>query len=374
MVNIFISGDFCPTNRIEKLISERNFSKIYNDLLPVIKQSDIAITNLECPLTSAKEKIKKSGPNLKGAENAIEALQFAEFNLVTLANNHIMDYGESGLNSTLVKCQEAGIDYVGIGSNSQNARKPVYKIVNGITMAFINFCENEWSTAKDNNPGANSLNPILNFYDITEAKRKADHVIVVIHGGHEDYTLPSPRMKMTYRFFVDAGASVVIGHHTHSFSGYEIYKNSPIFYSLGNFIFDWEGRINSKWNRGFAVQLIINQKKLSYELIPFIQGDEHPGVRLLNSMEYDLFFKEISNLNSQINNDEILEQEFDNLMKSRKKNYLSLFEPFNSNFFLSLYYRGMLPSFLSSRKKRTMLNLIRCESHRDLLTKVLMGK
>jgi len=271
-----------------------------------------------------------------------------------------MDYGESGLDSTLAKCKEAGIDYVGVGSNSQDARKPVYKIVNGITMAFINFCENEWSTAKDKRPGANSLNPILNFYDITEAKRKADHVIVIIHGGHEDYSLPSPRMKMTYRFFIDAGASVVIGHHTHSFSGYEIYKNSPIFYSLGNFIFDWEGRINSKWNRGFAVQLTVSQNKLSYELIPFIQGEEYPGVRLLNSGEHELFIKEISNLNSHISNDEILEQEFDNLMKSRKKNYLSFFEPFGSKLFLSPYYRGIFPSLLSSQKKKTMPKLIQC--------------
>jgi hypothetical protein len=374
MVEIFISGDFCPINRNEKLILEGDFYNVFNDLLPVIKQSDIAVTNLECPLTSDISKNEKSGPNLKASEKAIEALKFAGFNLVTLANNHIMDYGESGLNSTITKCQEAGVDYVGIGSNDQNARMPVYRLINGVTIAFINFCENEWSTAKDNYPGANSLNPVLNYYDITEAKNKADHVIVIVHGGHEDYSLPSPRMKQTYRFFIDAGASVVIGHHTHSFSGYEVYKGSPIFYSLGNFIFDWNGRINSRWNRGFAVQFKIDHKNISYELIPFIQGDKHPGVRLLDESENTLFRNEIFTLNSQISNDEVMSRKFNDLIKARKRNYLSIFEPITNRFFLSLYHRGFLPSFLSARKKKDMLNLIRCESHRDLLINALMNK
>lgn len=374
MVKIFISGDFCPINRIEKLIFEGDFYQIFNDLLPFIKQSDVAITNLECPLTSYEGKSKKSGPNLKASEKAIEALKFAGFNMVTLANNHIMDYGESGLNSTVLKCKEAGIDYVGIGSNDRNARKPVYKTVDGVVVAFINFCENEWSTAKENRSGANSLNPILNYYDITEAKQKADHVIVIVHGGHEEYSLPSPRMKMTYRFFVDAGASVVIGHHTHTFSGYEVYKNSPIFYSLGNFIFDWNGRTNSKWNRGFAVKLNFNAKNLFFELVPFIQGDKHPGARLLNETENVMFTEEISTLNSQIDSDEVLNSKFKELLKSRKRNYLSILEPYRNKLFLSLYHRGILPSLLSRRKKKSILNLIRCESHRDLLINVLMDK
>lgn len=260
MVKVFVSGDFCPINRTEKLIFEGDFNKIFNDLLPIIKQSDIAVTNLECPLTTNDLKREKSGPSLKASENAVDSLQFAGFNLVTLANNHIMDYGESGLNSTLSKCREVGIDYVGIGSNNQNARKTFYKLINGVRIAFINFSENEWSIAKDNSPGANPLNVILNYYDIREAKNNADYVIVIVHGGHEDYSLPSPRMKQTYRFFIDAGASIVIGHHTHNFSGYEIYKNSPIFYSLGNFIFDRGKMINSRWNRGLAVQFSLEKK------------------------------------------------------------------------------------------------------------------
>ncbi len=374
MVKVFISGDFCPVNRVDELINKGNFGVIYNDLLPYIKQSDITITNLECPLTSSGHKSKKSGPNLRASEKAIEALRFAGFNLVTLANNHIMDYGDSGLNSTIQKCLESGIDYVGIGSNNQNAREQMFKVVDGIKIAFINFCENEWSVATESNPGANSLNPISNYYDIADAKTKADHVIVIVHGGHENYDLPSPRMKQTYRFFVDAGASAVIGHHPHCFSGFEIYKNAPIFYSLGNFIFDWYVRKESMWEKGFAVIFTFNLKSITFDLLPYIQCDERPGVRLLNETEKKIFDEKISLLNTKISNDDILNQEFIKLIKSRKKNYLSILEPFTNKILLSLYHRGFIPSLISSREKRVLLNTIRCESHRDVLLKILMEK
>ena len=95
------------------------------------------------------------------------------------------------------------------------------------------------------------------FYAIEEAKKKADFVVVIAHGGHEHYNLPSPRMKKWYRFFVDAGAHAVVGHHTHIISGYEVYKDAPIFYSLGNFCFDWEGLRNMEWNNGMLVEVKI---------------------------------------------------------------------------------------------------------------------
>lgn len=373
MVKIFITGDFCPINRIEMLISEGNYTAIFNDLLSYTQQSDVTVTNLECPLTTAVDKIKKSGPSLKASESAIRALKFAGFNLVTMANNHIMDYGEAGLNSTLKSCQKHGIDYIGVGVNSQNARNITYKNINGIIIAFINFCENEWSVAKDNTPGANSLNPIANYYDIKEAKSKADHVFVIVHGGHEKYSLPSPRMKQTYRFFIDAGASAVIGHHTHCFSGYEIYNKAPIFYSLGNFIFDWENQ-NSQWNRGIGILFKMNLDSASFDVIPFSQCDQYPGARLLKDPEKILFKEEISKLNAMIADDKILEAEFDKFSKTRKKNYLSYLQPFSSNLLLSLYHRGIFPSFLSSQKRQNILNLITCESHRDVLLNLLMTK
>lgn len=367
MVKVLITGDFCPVNRIQRLIERADYSKIFNDFLILTKEADIILTNLECPLTESEKKEKKSGPNLKAKSKSIDALSFAGFNLVTLANNHIMDYGKEGLFDTINSCKKAHIDFVGAGSDLFSARLPFYKEVKGVKIAVVNFCENEWSVATMNTAGSNSLNPIANFSEIKNAKINADFVIVIVHGGHEYYPLPSPRMQETYRFFIDAGADVVIGHHTHCYSGYETYKDKQIFYSLGNFIFDWPGKFNSLWNKGYAVLLTFKEGRIDFELLPFIQGDENPGIRFLNKKENALFNEEISIMNHQIGNKSFLETRFKEFVQSRKKEYLSHIEPYSNKHLLALHNRGLLPSFVSSKKKRMLLNLIRCEAHRDVL-------
>lgn len=370
-VKILITGDFCPLNRIEGLINSEDYGSIFNNFLPLIKESDIAITNLECPVTESSEKIKKTGPNLKAHPKSAEALVFSGFNLVTLANNHIMDYGVAGLDSTMETCSKSGIDYIGVGSNLEEARKPFYKEIDGIKLAFINFCENEWATTEGQTPGANPLNPVANYYDIKEAKANADHVIVIVHGGHEHYSLPSPRMQETYRFFVDAGASAVVSHHTHCFSGFEVYNNAPIFYSLGNFVFDWNNKRNSSWNIGYAVQLEVASDSIKFLIHPYRQGDIQPGVLLLTTQENEEFMKEISQLNIFIGNKILLQQQFNEFAARRKAYYKYLVEPFSNRIFSILYARKLVPSFLTTRKRNLLLNITRCEAHRDLLIKTL---
>jgi len=370
-IKILVTGDFCPLNRVEKLIEEGDYSAIFNDLLPMIKKSDLAITNLECPIAIEGVKIKKTGPHLKASGKAIEALTFAGFNLVTLANNHIMDYGVAGLNSTIEACKNSGIDCVGVGSNLQEARTPFYYEINGIRLAIINFCENEWATTSGKTPGANPLNPVANYYDIKEAKGKAHHVIIIVHGGHEHYSLPSPRMQETYRFFIDAGASVVIGHHPHCFSGYEIYREAPIFYSLGNFTFDLDNKQRTSWNMGYAVQLEVVEEGLSFSLQPYSQGDSQPGIRLLKAPEKEKIEKEISMLNDILRNEISLKQEFDTFTLKNKVIFESFIEPFNFRPLSILYARNLIPSFLTTKKRNLLLNIVRCEAHRDLLIKIL---
>ena len=371
MINVLITGDFCPNYRIQTLIEKNEYKKIFNDFLTVINKADLAITNLECPLTEKGERIEKTGPNLKASSKTAAVLKLAGFKLVTLANNHIMDYGETGLDNTLECCRKSDIDYVGSGFNLKEARKPYFTEINGQCIAIVNFCENEWSTSHGDNPGANPLNLVTNYYDIEAAKAIANYVIVIVHGGHEGYQYPSPRMKESYRFFIDAGADAVIGHHGHCFSGYEIYKESPIFYSLGNFCFDWKGKVNSIWNRGFAVQLILDKPKIRFELVPYKQGDETPGVCLLNKDEEALFNEHIRKINVIIASDEILEEEFSNFCRIRENGYLNFFEPLTGKLFDGLRSRKLLPSFITKNKRKYFLNLIRCEAHRDIVIKIL---
>ena len=281
---IIITGDFCPINRIDDLISRKEYELIFKDFLPVLKEADLAITNLESPLTESNEKISKIGPLLKASTQSAAALSAAGFKLVTLANNHIMDYGDTGLISTFKACKEFGIDYVGAGENIQKARKIYTSKVRDRTIAILNFAENEFSTTNGSDHGANPLDPVDNYRDIIEARSIADIVLVIVHGGHEMYDLPSPRIKNTLHFFAEAGATVIIEHHAHCYSGYEVYRGVPIFYGLGNFLFDIPNMSNPIWNIGYAVELKLDPD-LTFNIIPYQQCGKEAGISLLDGPE-----------------------------------------------------------------------------------------
>lgn len=370
---ILITGDFCPVNRINDLILNEKFDAVFNDFLTVLSDKELAITNLECPLTDTEEKINKYGPLLKGSINTAKALSYCGFKLVTLANNHIMDYGLSGLQSTLNTCKNNCIDYVGAGEDNHEARQIYYTKVGNSTVAILNFAENEFSTTHGNYPGANPLDLIENYHDIVEAKAIVDYVIVIIHGGHEMFDLPSPRIKNTFHFYVDAGASAIFAHHAHCYSGYEIYKGAPIFYGLGNFIFDYPDKINSSWNIGFAVEVSFNNV-ITFDIIPYEQCNQHVGIKLLDVYEKNLFLKNLDHLNDIIKSNEALSIEFENYCNSVKKMYFSFLEP-NSNRIINILRNLKLyPSFINYKKKKLLWNLMRCESHRDVLINLLDGR
>lgn len=366
MTKILITGDFCPNARVVDLLNEANYEKIFNDLIPLFNKSDYSIVNLECPVLIEEGKgIEKGGPSLKAKPIVIKVLKEVGVKMVTLANNHFYDFGNQGVVDTINKCKEYGVDIVGGGKNIKEAQKTFYKKINGKLFAFVNFCESEFSIATEINGGSSPLDPIQNYHQIIDAKSKADFVIVITHGGHENYQLPSPRMKKTFRFFVDAGASAVINHHTHCFSGYEIYKEAPIFYSLGNFCFDWKNKRNSIWNEGYLVSLIIKGENLSFEKHPIIQGDINPGVSLMNECEVLSFDKRIDELNRIIKCDNLLEIEYKKYIEKEERFVMTLFEPYSNRYLSALRNRNLLPSFLNRKKKIQMLNFILCESHRD---------
>jgi len=239
MIKIIVAGDFCPNERVEKHINDQQYSEVFGNVRPIIESADYAVVNFECPVVlNDAQPIEKTGPTLKSGANAVKSIQFAGFNMATLANNHFYDYGEKGVSGTLITCAEHGIDTVGGGKNLTEAAKVFYKEIHGKKIAFINFCEHEFSIATETSGGSNPLDPVKNYNQILEARNNADYVFVVVHRGYEHYELPGLRMKETYRFFVEAGADVVINHHQHCYSGYKIYNGKPIFYSLGNFCFD----------------------------------------------------------------------------------------------------------------------------------------
>ncbi len=376
MVNLLIAGDFCPNSRVKKLIDSEDYNIVFENIKPIVNGSGYSVLNLECTIVSDENTspIDKCGPNLKQSPKVLDSIKFAGFNCVTLANNHFSDFGHEGAIQTLRALENAGLDYVGGGKNLSDAAKILYKKINGHTLAVVNFCENEFTIATSTSGGANPLNPVDNFYKIQEAKRNANYVIVIIHGGPEHYQLPTPRMQKTYRFFVDAGADVVVNHHQHCYSGYEIYKEKLIFYGLGNFCFDIETKRNDAWNEGFMLTLSFSKERIDYKLIPYKQGDTNPGIVLMKDDELVTFQNKIEMLNEIISNPELLVASYRKFIEDTSMDYINVFNPYMNKWLRRLKKRNLLPAFIENElaveylTKERLLNLIsfiQCESHAE---------
>lgn len=370
---ILITGDLVITESWNKeIIIEKNLKKLF-------RKSDYNITNLECPVTNLdrESEIIKTGPNIKGNERLLKHL-FSELNmnLATLANNHILDYGQLGLDDTISFCKKNNIETVGAGENLEKSRKSLKTSLNNNSISIINFAENEWASASEYKGGAHPMNVVDNCRKIKEARCNSDIVIVIVHGGHEYYNLPSPRMKNLYRFYVEEGADIVIGHHPHCISGFEIYKGASIFYSLGNFLFTHESKY-SDWYLGFVLSVKICNKAIqSTELIPVYQKK---GTFELGMLENNFKLNQkINQLCKIIDNDIQLEKEWVNFINEKTKYYSSNFSilPYIPiPFFTSIIRRlGLSTLFKNKRANRWKLNILRCESHRDLSIEILKNE
>lgn len=365
-MKVIIAGDFAPRARLAKQVEEKRFSEIFHkNILDTIKSADVSFVNFESPVVEdGYTPIPKYGPSLHCTAEAAEAVKFAGFTGVTMANNHILDFGAEGLYKSLECCKFQKLQVVGVGANLKEAEKVLYVNRGGKTLAVINCCEHEFSIATETEAGANPLNPIRQFYAIQEAKKKADYVLVIVHGGHEMFQLPSPRMVETYRFFVDAGADAVVNHHQHCYSGYEKYNGKPIFYGLGNFCFDLEKPVvNSPWNYGFMVEITF-EDSINFSFFPYCQYAEKPEVKLLNQNAFDA---ELNSINTLICDDDKLRKSVETYYEDASSNELSILEPYKGRVLGKLYRMGILPAIVKGKKKQAITNHIMCEAHRDKL-------
>ncbi len=369
-IKILLTGDFCPHNRIEKLALKEDFGAIFNDFIDVFQGNDLNITDLECPLTTSETARPKTGPHQKAHPDCINILKYAGINLAAMANNHIMDYDNNGIQDTIDLCKRAEINTVGVGQSLEAASKPFSANIKGKRFAILNYADNEFLSTPDGSFTCNPLDQVRLFYDIKNARQTNDFLIIIVHAGNEFFELPSPRTKRLYRYIADLGADVVIAHHTHAWSGYEIYDSKPIFYGLGNFIYDWPGKLNSRWNQGYVVRLKVSDRT-DFEIIPIKQCNEIPGVFHLNSEEIGGFLNEMDRLNKIIADDDHLETEFQKYCKSVQPMYEAFIEPNFGKKIASLRKRGLFPKLMSKRKRLLLLNITRCESHRDVLQRML---
>jgi poly-gamma-glutamate synthesis protein (capsule biosynthesis protein) len=368
-MKVLVAGDFCPQKRVSAAFHQEGYQRVLGGIKPVVEAADFSLVNFECPVTKGKgTPISKFGSSLQCSEKGMEAVRWAGFDAVTLANNHFYDYGEEGVDATLEACRKYGISTVGGGHDIREASETLYRRVNGQTLAVINCCEHEFSIATDQKGGSNPLHPLRQYYAIQEARSKADHLLVVVHGGHEHFQLPSPRMQETYRFFIDAGADAVVNHHQHCYSGYEVYHGKPVFYGLGNFCFDLPGYSNPAWYEGYLVVLEFGDGNPGFTLLPYRQCCGNPGVEPLPQNAFEDKLKE---LNAVISDPERLRAAIEEYYDSCAETFSNVLEPIRNRFYLGAKRRGWLPSLIGRSRKLYAADVILCESHRDKLARWL---
>jgi len=297
-MKLLITGDLAITQPYDAS------TKIDKGVIDLFADSDINIVNLEIPVTDNNSKIIKFGPNLKAyRESVMAVLKVLNVHIATLANNHLTDYAEQGVADTLAFCKEHDIMTVGGGMNLNEAAQTLYLNSPEGKIAIVNFAENEWTPATPTSAGFNPMDIIDNTRQIKEAKNNADYVIVIIHGGHEYYNLPSPRMVKQYRFYAEQGADVIVGHHTHCISGNEVYNGIPIYYSLGNFLFTHKST-NEDWYIGTTLEIIIKDGKIGTKLYPIRQNKGDFQLSLCNSIETNEILSRINSFNTIIQDEQ----------------------------------------------------------------------
>lgn len=306
-INILLTGDIMLGGNLDNLLCEKGFDFPFKPLSSYYTVADIVFGNLEAPL-SCDGVPQKNKILLHQNARAPAGLKDAGYDIFSIANNHIMDYGEDALIKTIDILEEHGLGHVGAGADISQATKPVEFLKKGVKISFLAYAS---STTDESNPlisagehdAGVALLDIKNIKEDINAlqKKHADIIAVSLHWGLDKYHYPLPKQIDWAHEIIDAGANIIIGHHSHCLQAVEIYKKGIIAYSLGNFVFGdfllLNGNMNrwTKRNRATALLRVTIAKEgvMDYEIIPvFVNGNGQ--LRVLKGVERQRMLKNIA--------------------------------------------------------------------------------
>ena len=260
-------GDIMIGGRGGSVLDRKGYDYPFLATAAALKSGDIAIGNLEAPATVSGNEFRGKRFRFKSKPDAAAALKRAGFSVVTLANNHILDFGPAGLAQTRRHLSESRIAFTGAGSNLDEARRPALLTAKGKKIAFLAYSltlpEEFFATTSRAGTAPGYLRYVRE--DIARLRPLADHIVVSFHWGCELAVTPRAYQVKTARAAIDAGAEVVIGHHPHVLQGIERYRDGVIFYSLGNFAF---ATPSTRSDRSIIARVTLDRGVKSVELLP----------------------------------------------------------------------------------------------------------
>lgn len=249
------------------------FDCLSSDLILELQNADILMMNNEYTYSDRGYPIPGKAYTFRAAPSRVEVLQQLGVDIVSLANNHVYDYGEEALLDTFGTLERAEIPYVGAGRNLDEAKKIVYFVANGRKIAIVSATQIERSynytkEATEDVPGVlKTLNPDKFLEVIKEAEKNSDYVIVYPHWGTEGTNVYGSDQRELAEAYVGAGADVIIGGHTHCLQGISYIEDVPVIYSLGNFWFN-----GNTIETGVAQVRIQKDGSIRFRFLPCIQS------------------------------------------------------------------------------------------------------
>lgn len=249
-VTLLFAGDVMLGRQVGESLQQRSPASLWGDLPQVRQTADLFLVNLECALTHRTERWSDGGSKpfyFRADPRAVDALTAARVGFVSVANNHIGDFGPDGLRDTLAVLDRAGIAHAGAGGDRGDAREPARLTIDGCRLSVVAFADYpaEWR-AGPTSPGLNYTPVSLQSEDFAEvarqiaaARERADVVVFSIHWGPNMRAWPSPDFRAFAHAVIDAGADVFWGHSAHVVQGVELHHGHPILYDTGDLVDDY---------------------------------------------------------------------------------------------------------------------------------------
>src|SRR5229473_8417704 len=271
--SVIAVGDIMLGGRAKKAVAEFGPDYPFDGVLPLLRRAPIVLGNLEGPFA------EKAGRQQRNFSYRVEvslasSLSRAGINVVTLANNHLMDCGRSGVLETLDALSNAKVLALGAGTNERAAHAPVIRQAGGMRIGLLGYYWNRRTAATADRPGSAMDPPEALQADIRGLREHADRIVVTFHWGVPYEREPSTEDRAKAHFAVDCGADAVVGHHPHIIQPFEIYRGRPIFYSVGNFAF---GSGNSR-AEGLLVGLRFENTRTIVDVYPLYVKNRDPRV------------------------------------------------------------------------------------------------
>ena len=359
-ISIFVSGDIVIRSNNDRLISD--------ELRDIILLADLSVCNFEAPIESKGSLIPKAGPHINQSRSSVNIAKKWGFDIFSLSNNHIYDHGEMGLKETIDEIVKNDLEYIGAGSSFDEAYSLTMEEIDDTKIGFLAFCEAEFGALlEDEGRGGyawinhQSVNNI-----VRKSKQKVDVLILIAHAGAEEVPLPLPEWRTRYRELCDLGVDVIIGHHPHVPQGWEKYNSSLIFYSLGNFYFDWGG-FKNRADTSYSVLLKLDNEKIDYKIITHKKINN--CLEIINDESFNAYLDKLNTLLKD-NYSDISNQQSIYLYKTRYECYYKAYAmtTCKNTRLISKLYRMIRQLFFSTKdtKHRQLLLLhnVRIESHR----------